>query len=279
MANEKQRKVALVTGGSSGIGRATALAFAKQGVNVAIASRDPEKGMQVVEAIAKIAGSQGHEGTTSVKDLRRPGKKEGDFGQPEATWIQTDVTQASQVEAMVKQVIATYGRLDYAFNNAGSGGPGGWVAEMTEKDWDETIAIYLKSVWLCMKYELIAMLDAGPGVIVNNSSVDGLRAFPWNPAYSAAKHGVIGLTKSAAMQYATRGIRINAVCPGWILTPPVEDVLQRDPEAKQGMLMHQPIGRFGEPEEVAAAVTWLCSDAASFMVGAALPVDGGYTIV
>jgi NAD(P)-dependent dehydrogenase (short-subunit alcohol dehydrogenase family) len=130
-----------------------------------------------------------------------------------------------------------------------------------------------------MKYELTAMLEAGAGAIVNNASVDGLRAFPWNPAYSAAKHGVIGLTKSAAMQYATQGIRINAVCPGWILTPPVEDLLKRDPEAKQGMLMHQPIGRFGEPEEVAAAVTWLCSNAASFMVGTAMPVDGGYTIV
>jgi NAD(P)-dependent dehydrogenase (short-subunit alcohol dehydrogenase family) len=260
MTNEKQRKVALVTGGSSGIGRATALAFAKQGGNVAIASRDPEKGLQVVEAIAEMPDDEGHYGC-------------------QATWIQADVTQASQVEAMVKQVVATYGRLDYAFNNAGSGGQGGWVAEMAEDDWDETITIYLKSVWLCMKYELIAMLEAGAGAIVNNASVDGLRAFPWNPAYSTAKHGVIGLTKSAAMQYATKGIRINAVCPGWILTPPVEDLLKRDPEAKQGMLMHQPIGRFGEPEEVAAAVTWLCSNAASFMVGTAMPVDGGYTIV
>jgi NAD(P)-dependent dehydrogenase (short-subunit alcohol dehydrogenase family) len=260
MNNEKQRKVALITGGSSGIGKATALAFAKRGINVAIASRDAEKGLQVVETIVDITDDEGRSDC-------------------QATWIQTDVTQAAQVEAMIQQVIATYGRLDYAFNNAGGGDQGGWVAEMKEEDWDKTIAIYLKSVWLCMKYELIAMLKAGSGAIVNNSSVDGLRGFPWNPAYSAAKHGVIGLTKSAAMQYATRGVRINAICPGWILTPPVEDLLSREPEAKQGMLMHQPIGRFGKAEEVAAAVVWLCSDDASFMVGAALPVDGGYTVV
>jgi NAD(P)-dependent dehydrogenase (short-subunit alcohol dehydrogenase family) len=192
--------------------------------------------------------------------------------------VKADVSQADQVEAMVQFAMDTYGRLDYAFNNGGSGGEGGWAAEIEEADWDKTIDGYLKSVWLCMKYEILVMQENG-GAIVNNSSVDGLRAFPWDPAYSAAKHGVIGLTKSSAMQYADKGIRINAVCPGWIKTPPVEGILQHNPDAAQGMLMHQPIGRFGEPEEVAHAVIWLCSDKASLIVGTAMAVDGGYLIV
>ncbi len=253
MSQDMKGKVTLVTGGNSGIGRATALAFARRGASVVVAARNAEKGAEVVREIEAL-------------------------GAP-ALWIQCDVTQSSQVQAMVAQVVATYGRLDYAFNNAGSGGNGGWVAEMQEQDWDEVLTIYLKSVWLCMKYEIIEMMKVGAGAIVNTSSVDGLRAFPWNPAYSAAKHGVIGLTKSAAMQYIEKGIRINAVCPGWIRTPPIADLLQREPGAEKGMLMHQPIGRLGEAAEVAEAVVWLCSDAASMMVGVALPVDGGYTIL
>lgn len=253
MSQDLKGKVALVTGGNSGIGRATALAFARRGASVVVAARNAEKGAEAVREIEAL-------------------------GAP-ALWVQCDVTQSSQVQAMVAQTVTTYGRLDYAFNNAGSGGNGGWVAEMQEQDWDELMTIYLKSVWLCMKYELMEMLKVGAGAIVNTSSVDGLRAFPWNPGYSAAKHGVIGLTKSAAMQYAEKGIRINAVCPGWIRTPPIAELLQRDPGAEKGMLVHQPIGRLGEAAEVAEAVVWLCSAAASFMVGVALPVDGGYTIV
>jgi NAD(P)-dependent dehydrogenase (short-subunit alcohol dehydrogenase family) len=180
---------------------------------------------------------------------------------------------------MIREVVETYGRLDCAFNNAGSGGRGGWVAEIEEEDWDKTIDGYLKSVWLCVKYEIPEMLKQGGGAIVNNSSVDGKRGFPWDPVYSAAKHGVIGLTKSAAMQYADKAVRINAVCPGWIRTPPVEWVLEHDPEAERGMILHQPIGRLGRPEEVAQAVVWLCSDDASLVVGTALPVDGGYLVV
>ena len=246
-------QVALVTGGSSGIGRATALAFAHEGVRVAIASRTQARGEEVVRAIRADGG--------------------------QATWIDADVSQAAQVEAMVKTVIATYGRLDYAFNNAGSGGRGGWIPDIQEEDWDRTIDGFLKSVWLCMKYELPEMLKAGHGAIINTSSVDGERAFPWDPVYSAAKHGVLGLTKSAAMQYADKGIRINAVCPGWIRTPPTEGILAHDPGAEARMVMHQPIGRLGLADEVAQAVVWLCSDKASLVVGTALAVDGGYLIL
>ncbi len=246
-------KIVLVTGGSTGIGRATAIAFAREGAKVVIASRTQETGEEVVRLITAAGG--------------------------EAIWIQTDVSQAEQVQALIQKIIATYGRLDCAFNNAGSGGRGGWVAEVEEEDWDKTIDGYLKSVWLCMKYELIEMLKVGQGAIVNNSSVDGQRAFPWNPVYSAAKHGVIGLTKSAAMQYADRGIRINAVCPGWIRTEDLDKAVKSDPEMEGRMLLHQPIGRLGRPEEVAEAVLWLCSEKASLIIGAAMPVDGGYLIV
>jgi NAD(P)-dependent dehydrogenase (short-subunit alcohol dehydrogenase family) len=248
-----EAKVALVTGGSSGIGLATALAFARRGVKVAIASRHEDTGQQAVQAVQAAGGA--------------------------AIWIQADVSQSDQVQALVQQVIAQYQRLDYAFNNGGSGGRGGWIAEMNEADWNQTIQGFLTSVYLCMKYELMEMLRLGGGAIVNNASVDGERAFPWDPAYSAAKHGVLGLTKSTAMQYADKKIRINAICPGWINTPPVQDMIKRNPEAQQGMLTHQPIGRLGEPEEVAEAVVWLCSDAASFILGTALAVDGGYLMV
>jgi NAD(P)-dependent dehydrogenase (short-subunit alcohol dehydrogenase family) len=246
-------KAVLVTGGSSGIGKATALAFTQAGARVAIASRTQSTGETAAQAIQAAGG--------------------------EAIWIQADVSQADQVAAMLKQVVAAYGRLDYAFNNGGSGGRGGWLAEIDEADWDLTIAGFLKSVWLCMKAEIPLVLQAGGGAIVNNASVDGERAFPWDPVYSAAKHGVLGLTKSAAMQYANRGLRINAVCPGWIKTPPVEDMLAHDPQAEGRMLAHQPIGRLGRAEEVAQAVLWLCSDQASLVVGTSLAVDGGYLIV
>jgi NAD(P)-dependent dehydrogenase (short-subunit alcohol dehydrogenase family) len=253
MLAEMTGKVALVTGGSSGIGRATALAFARMGAKVAVANRTQATGEAVVHEIEKAGG--------------------------EAVWIQTDVSRATRVESMVQQVVEIYDRLDYAFNNAGSGGEGGWVTEMSEESWDSTIDGYLKSVWLCMKYEIPQMLKDGGGAIVNNSSVDGQRGFPWDPAYSAAKHGVLGLTKSAAMQYADQGIRINAVCPGWIRTPPIERILERDPDAEKGWLMHQPIRRLGRPEEVAEAVVWLCSERASLVLGTALAVDGGYLAV
>lgn len=249
-------KVALVTGGSTGIGRATALAFAAAGARVAIASRTQATGEDVVRQINESGG--------------------------EAIWIRANVTQALEVEAMVAAVLATFGRLDAAFNNAGSGGAGGWLHELGEADYELTMSGYLKSVYLCMKYEIAAMLEQGGEgsyAIVNNSSVDGQRAFPFDPIYSAAKHGVLGLTKSAGVQYANRGIRINAVCPGWIRTPPVEAALAEQPELEGQWLMHQPIGRLGTADEVAQAVLWLCSPGASLVTATAVAVDGGYLAV
>lgn len=252
MTQSLQGKVALVTGGSSGIGKASALAFAQHGARVVIASRTQAAGEETAAAICAAGG--------------------------EAVWIQCDVSQAEQVEALIAEIVSRFGRLDCAFNNGGSGGRGGWLAEIEEAEWDKTIDGFLKSVWLCMKYEIRQMLAQGGGAIVNNSSVDGQRAFPWDPAYSAAKHGVLGLTKSAALQYIRKGVRINAICPGWIHTPATEGLFQ-DPKAAEGALLHQPIGRWGEPEEVAASVVWLSSDAASMIVGTALAVDGGYLAV
>lgn len=245
-------KVALVTGGSSGIGRATALAFAKEGAHVAIASRRKNQAEEVVRMIQDLGG--------------------------EAIWIQADVTNGPQVRALVQRTVATFGGLDYAFNNGGSGGKGRRTAELDERDWDATIDGYLKSVWLCMKYEITEMLKRGAGVIVNNSSVDGIRAYPFplGSAYSVAKHGVIGLTKSAALEYVSRGIRINVVCPGWVRTPPVERWMKRDSKVARQIIDQEPIGRLGTPEEIADMVIWLCSERATFVIGAALAIDGGY---
>ncbi len=243
-------KVALVTGASSGIGRATALAFAREGARVVLASRTPGPGEQLAAQIAADGG--------------------------EALFVPTDVTQRDQVEALVAAAVARWGRLDCAFNNAGGGVRRGTVTECTEADWDYTMDSYAKSVWLCMKYEILQMLAQGGGAIVNNASVDGLRAFAASASYSAAKHAVVGLTRTAAVQYARHGIRINAVCPGWIRTPPVERYVARDPEALPAILTDEPIGRLGQPEEVAQAVLWLCSPEASFVLGHPLAVDGGY---
>jgi len=243
-------KVALVTGASSGIGRATALAFGREGAGVVLANRSVADGEQVAGHIRDAGG--------------------------EALFVPTDVTRPEQVEALVQAAVDRFGRLDCAFNNAGGGVRHGTVTECTEEDWDYTMDSYLKSVWLCMKYEIPQMQRGRGGAIVNNSSVDGLRAFPFSVSYSAAKHGVVGLTRTAALQYIGDGIRVNAVCPGWIRTPPVQGYMDREPAAQQEVLDQEPIGRLGEPEEVAEAVLWLCSEAGSFMVGHALPVDGGY---
>lgn len=242
-------KIALITGGSSGIGRATALAFARRGGKVVIADVDIKGGEETVRMIKEMRG--------------------------EALFVKTDVSKAAEVEAVINKAVKTYGRLDCAHNNAGIGTLGArpFTAECTEENWDRIISINLKGVWLCMKYEIPQMLKQGGGAIVNTSSVAGLVGLAGASTYAASKHGVIGLTKTAALEYAPKGIRINAVCPGLIHTPLIERISSKGPDFEKARL--GPIGRMGTPEEVAEAVVWLCSEAASFVTGHAMAVDGG----
>lgn len=249
MPGSFEGKVAIVTGGNSGIGRAAAMRFAERGAQVVIAARRVDEGN---ETVAEIRAAGGH-----------------------AIFVQTDVSQEAQVEAMVGKAVETYGGLDYAFNNAGmpGTGPGTTLVDASEDAWNQVIDVNLKGVWLCMKYQIPEMLKGGAGAIVNDSSVAGLQGSP-NFAYVASKHGVVGLTKSAALVYAPQGLRVNAVCPGWVRTPMVEPALE-DPEFNASVHEMEPVGRLGAPEEVAEAVLWLCSDDASFVTGIAMPVDGG----
>jgi NAD(P)-dependent dehydrogenase (short-subunit alcohol dehydrogenase family) len=191
--------------------------------------------------------------------------------------ISCDVTDEGQVKAMVEQIVSAFGRLDVAFNNAGVQSLAAETADATSEEFDRVNAINLRSVWLCMKYELLQMRTQGSGAIVNNSSIGGLIGIPGRAIYHATKHGVIGLTKSAALEYATRGIRINAVCPGAIETPMVAAMIAKEPETMKDITKEQPIGRLGRPEEVASAVVWLSRSGSSFVIGHALAVDGGYT--
>ncbi|AFZ26830.1 dehydrogenase of unknown specificity, short-chain alcohol dehydrogenase like protein [Cylindrospermum stagnale PCC 7417] len=246
---EFDNKVALVTGGSSGIGRAAALAFAQKGAKVVIASRRIKESEETVALIQAIGG--------------------------EAKFVQTDITQAVEVENLIAQTVATYGRLDYAFNNAGTEGIFGPGIEQTEENWNHTIDTNLKGVWLSMKYQIPQMLKQGGGAIVNNSSIAGLIGFANISIYAASKHGVIGLTKSLALEHAKDNIRINAVCPGTIETDMVDRGFGEEGKIKI-MALH-PIGRLGKSEEIASAVTWLCSDGASFVTGQSLAIDGGFT--
>jgi NAD(P)-dependent dehydrogenase (short-subunit alcohol dehydrogenase family) len=251
-------KVALVTGASSGIGRATALAFAREGASVAIASRGRERGEAVLEEL-KASGGQ-------------------------AEFVLADVSRAGDVEGLMRRAVARFGRIDVAVNNAGSIEVGVFkpVVELEETEFDQHIAANLKSVWLCMKHEITQMLGQGGGAIVNTSSVTGLGGAPQSAFYSAAKAAVVGLTKSAALEYATRNIRINALLPGAFATPMLETVFNRvSPEnpaaAEESYKRRIPIGRIGQPEEAADAVLWLCSDQASYVTGHSLIVDGGLT--
>ena len=244
-------KAVLVTGGASGIGRAAALSFAHGGARVVVADVDRAGGEETVR-LAKTEGG-------------------------EAVFVKADVRAAVDVEAMVVATLQTFGRLDIAFNNAGVLGSGAAMIDFTEDDWDDVMGINLKGVWLCMKHEIPAMIQAGGGAIVNTSSIAGLVGSQHSPAYAASKHGVVGLTKTAALQYAPQGIRVNCVCPAAVYSPMLETLVTRNPQVGDRLLASQPNGRFASPEEVAAVVTWLCSDAASFVTGAALPVDGGYT--
>jgi NAD(P)-dependent dehydrogenase (short-subunit alcohol dehydrogenase family) len=241
-------RVALVTGGGSGIGRASALGFAHEGAAVAVIDIDEQGGAGTVDEIEESGGR--------------------------AVFVPADVTKAADAEAMVARAVSAFGRLDFAHNNAGITGPGAPTADYSEADWDRVIAVNLKSVFLSMKYELPELVKRG-GAIVNTSSGAGLIGFAGLPAYVASKHGVIGLTKTAALEYAAAGVRINAVCPGSTRTAMLEAFMGGDPKMEKAMASSTPLSRLARPGEIAAAVVWLCSDAASFVIGAALPVDGG----
>jgi NAD(P)-dependent dehydrogenase (short-subunit alcohol dehydrogenase family) len=245
-------KVALVTGGASGIGRACSQLFAKEGASVVVSDVAVEDGEETVRLIEEDGG--------------------------EASFVEADVSKAAEVEALVGRAVEAYGRLDYAFNNAGiEGSMATNTADYSEEDWDRVIGVNLKGVWLCMKHEIPQMLRQGGGSIVNNSSVEGLVGLQGPSAYAASKHGVVGLTKTAALEYAQSGIRVNAVCPGLIRTPMVERYTEGDAETEaQWAAIFEPVGRMGSAEEVGEAVVWLCSEAASFVTGHAMAVDGGY---
>jgi NAD(P)-dependent dehydrogenase (short-subunit alcohol dehydrogenase family) len=247
---EFTEKVVLITGGSSGIGKATALAFAQKGAKVAIGSRRTTESSEIVDKIQANGG--------------------------EAIFIQTDIKKAADVENLVNQTVNTFGRLDFAFNNAGIEGMIAPGAEQTEESWDNVIDTNLKGVWLSMKYEILQMLAQGGGIIVNNSSAGGVVAAANISSYIASKHGVIGLTKAFALEYAQSNIRVNAVCPACIETGMVHRAFS-DQETLNKMIAMHPIGRMGTPEEVANAVIWLCSDNSSFMTGHSLMLDGGLT--
>lgn len=241
-------KVAIVTGGSFGIGRATAIAFAAGGAKVVIA--DWVEDTETLNSI-KLAGG-------------------------DAIFVKCDVSNEADVKMLVDKTIAQYRRLDFAFNNAGVEGQSAPTHECTSENWEKTIGVNLKGVWLCMQYEIPQMLKQGKGAIVNNASIAGLVGFANIPAYVASKHGVIGLTKNAALEYAKLGIRVNVVCPGVIKTPMIDRFTGKDKEVEKQFAGQEPIGRIGQPEEVANAVTWLCSDGASFITGHPMAVDGGW---
>lgn len=245
-------KVAIVTGAANGIGQATAAAFASRGASVLLADIDVERGEAVVARITDDGGT--------------------------ASFVRADVSNAADVKAMVDAAVERYGRLDYAHNNAGIVGGGATVVDMPEETWNQGIGVMLTGVFLCLKYEIPAILEQSGGAIVNTSSGAGIIGFPTMANYVAAKHGVIGLTKTAALEYATSGIRINAVCPGTARSKMVDDWIGGDPAKEAEVAALHPIGRIAEAEEIANAVLWLCSDAASFMIGHAMVVDGGYTI-
>jgi NAD(P)-dependent dehydrogenase (short-subunit alcohol dehydrogenase family) len=250
MTGMLEGKVALVTGGASGIGRAAARVFAREGAAVALADVNVEGGERAAREVEEGGGR--------------------------ARFLRADVSSAAEVEALVQGTVAAFGGLDCAFNNAGVEGAAGPIAESTEENWDRVVEINLKGVWLCMKHEVARMLRQGGGAIVNTSSIMGLVACRDNPAYAATKHGVVGLTRSAALDYARSGIRVNAVCPGYVRTPMLERLFEELPDLEEPVIARHPLGRLAAPEEIAEAVAWLCSDRASFVTGHIMPVDGGY---
>jgi NAD(P)-dependent dehydrogenase (short-subunit alcohol dehydrogenase family) len=247
----QEGKVALVTGGGSGIGLATAKLFAVNNAKVVVADWSIENGEKTASTIKESGG--------------------------DAAFVHVDVSNSSMVEEMVNFAKKTYGRIDYAFNNAGIDQPGRpLLDEMPEEDWNKVIGIDLSGVFLSMKYELVQMRKQGSGVIINASSGAGIKGVPNMGAYCAAKHGVIGLTRSAALDYARQNIRVNAICPGLIKTNLIKDNFEANPGLEETYISMQPMGRIGDPSEVAETVLWLCSDAASLMNGAIITVDGGF---
>ena len=252
MAGNLDGKTALVTGGGSGIGRAASLAYANDGARVVVVDVNVEGGEETIQQIKESGG--------------------------EAILVHADVSNPKDTQAMVDQAVEAFGSLDCAFNNAGiSGGRDRLLtADYPEDDWDRVLSINLKGVWLCMKSEIPQMLKQGGGAIVNTASIAGLAGLSGTVAYVAAKHGVTGLTKAAAVEYATSGIRVNAVCPGYIQTPLVQPIFQENDGMEERVASRHPMGRLGEPEEIAQAVLWLSSDKAAFVTGHNMPVDGGY---
>jgi NAD(P)-dependent dehydrogenase (short-subunit alcohol dehydrogenase family) len=243
-------KVAVVTGGTSGIGRETALLFAKRGAKVVVAGRRETEGKATLESI-RSAGGKG-------------------------LFVKTDVSKTDDVKALIEKAVEAFGEIDCAFNNAGIEGHWTPIVEMTEAEWDQTIDINLKGTWLCLKFELQQMLKQGRGgAIVNNSSIAGFIGSYGASAYAASKHGVMGLTKAAALEVAKFGIRVNTVCPAVIETP-MANRLFGEPEVHERMVAFHPIGRLGQPLEIAEAVLWMCSPAAGFMTGQSLVLDGGF---
>ena len=250
MTADLDGKIGLVTGGTSGIGRDTAVLFAKAGAKVVVAGRREVEGNETVDLIRATGGV--------------------------GLFVKADVSKASEVEGLVQKAVEQFGRLDVAFNNAGIEGAFAPIVRQSEEDWDRTIATNLKGLWLCLKYEIRQMLkQGGGGAIVNMSSVLGLIGSAGVAAYSASKHGVLGLTKTAALENAKSGIRVNAVCPGYIETPMADRTL-RVASVRNYVVSSHPIGRLGRPMEIAEAVLWMCSDRASFMTGESLVLDGGF---